>query len=387
MLPLMNSCVTQFLSKLPTNIDFNVYAFYKRLTFDVICSCGFGLQQSSSSTSSSPTIISKTTYEDYFEKTKELFSTDLTQRWWLRLTVVLGSMSLLSRMIEKFIRLADSLKRYLNECEILPLKWRMKFVELPRFWLNDRVSEIVDRAEIDDSDGMKRNDFVHILLRALKKDSESGSMSYGEILNNISLFMAAGYETSSSALAYSTYVLATHMDEQLKLQMEIDDVDFVENGLDYDSIIRKFEYLDRFIREVLRMYPIPPQVINRQCEHDTTVTDSNGREYMIKKGDIVQPDIYSIHYSSDYWGSVDPYIFYPDRHLSIPPHTPSFLAFGLGPRHCIGMRFALLEIKLTLIRLLKNYTIVKSDQLDEKWNINEKRVITPDECWIKLEKR
>ncbi len=40
----------------------------------------------------------------------------------------------------------------------------------------------------------------------------------------------------------------------------------------------------------------------------------------------------------------------------------SFLAFGFGPRNCIGMRFAQLEIRLTLAYLLKRFKFVANDQ-------------------------
>ncbi|CAF2745850.1 unnamed protein product [Rotaria sp. Silwood2] len=102
--------------------------------------------------------------------------------------------------------------------------------------------------------------------------------------------------------------------------------------------------------------------------------------------DIVQADVYSLHYSFDLWGPIDPALFYPDRHLTQQSQS-AFLTFGLGPRQCIGMRFAMLVIKLTLIRLLKEHTMVQSNKLEENWRLNDKRVITPQNCWIRLEKR
>ncbi|CAM4987320.1 unnamed protein product, partial [Rotaria socialis] len=80
----------------------------------------------------------------------------------------------------------------------------------------------------------------------------------------------ADYETTSTALAYTSHVLVTHPNEHLKLQEHIGsrfnpDTD---NEVSSYETISKMEYLDMFIGEALRIYPIAPVAINRQSTKD-----------------------------------------------------------------------------------------------------------------------
>jgi cytochrome P450 len=91
--------------------------------------------------------------------------------------------------------------------------------------------------------------------------------------------MAAGYETTSTALAYATYVLARHPDVLQKLQAEIDQLPLGNDDRseeetkkypDYD-IVAQIPYMDMFVSEVLRMYPIASVAVQRSASEDTVV--------------------------------------------------------------------------------------------------------------------
>ncbi|CAF4254079.1 unnamed protein product, partial [Adineta steineri] len=215
-------------------------------------------------------------------------------------------------------------------------------------------------------------------------------LSKDEVIGNTVAYMVAGYETSSSALAYATYVLAKHPDVLEKLQDEIDQLPIdtddnisdenIKEYPDYDTITH-LSYMDMFISEVLRMYPIGNLALQRCAAEDIVIQGIN-----IKKGTSVYPDVYSIHYDLELWGPDDPYIFIPERH-KIKRHPMAFLAFGAGPRNCIGMRFALIEMKMFLTRLLREYTILPGEHLESNLNIHEAFAIVPEAIWIKLVKR
>jgi cytochrome P450 len=103
-------------------------------------------------------------------------------------------------------------------------------------------------------------------------------------------------------------------------------------------------------------------------------------------GTVVQADIYSIHYDSDLWGPVDPHQFYPERHMT-KRHLLAYLPFGVGPRHCAGMRFALLGLRMACVRLLKEFTVLPSDKLKNSFCILEVNTVVPEAVWIRLERR
>ena len=93
-----------------------------------------------------------------------------------------------------------------------------------------------------------------------------------ETISNIYLFMIAGYETTSTTLANSTYVLATMPEIQDKLVNEINQNNWDNiNEEDAYETAANLPYLDLFIREVLRMYPVIIRGTARECSTTTTV--------------------------------------------------------------------------------------------------------------------
>ena len=102
-------------------------------------------------------------------------------------------------------------------------------------------------------------------------------------------------------------------------------------------------------------------------------------------GTVVQVDPYSIHYDVDLWGPVDPYKFHPERHAT-KRHPLAYISFGAGPRSCIGMRLAMMELKMACVRLLKTFTVLKSDKLESNFRINDCATIKPEAVWVKLER-
>ncbi|CAG2170770.1 unnamed protein product [Oppiella nova] len=172
-----------------------------------------------------------------------------------------------------------------------------------------------------------------------------------EILAQCFLFFTTGYETTATTLSICTYELALNPGLQDRLYGETKEA-FNEKGeMDYD-VLSRLPFLDALLSETLRHYPLGLR-LEREAMEDVMLGDTG---VMIEKGVIVEIPVYAMHHDPDHYA--DPFTFNPDRFMPsnrghIKPYT--YLPFGSGPRHCIAMRFALLEVKVALAKMSQRF--------------------------------
>lgn len=162
----------------------------------------------------------------------------------------------------------------------------------------------------------------------------SGAVDEKTLKDHIHMMLFAGNDTSSVAMSHILVMLAIHQDVQERVVDEVNRVlsnTPMDAPLTYESI-EQLTYMERVIRETLRLYPVGPYLA-RECTEDTKIS-----KCVIPAGANVIVSVYSLQRRCDVWGpdaeKFDPDRFERSRMESLPP--ASFLAFSRGARDCLG---------------------------------------------------
>uniref|UniRef100_A0A336M6U8 CSON013030 protein n=1 Tax=Culicoides sonorensis TaxID=179676 RepID=A0A336M6U8_CULSO len=202
-----------------------------------------------------------------------------------------------------------------------------------------------------------RNDFVDVLLKIQQLEEGNPDSIFTEdvLLAQAAVFVAAGFETSSSTIAFALYEIARNKNIQERIRKEISSILVNhENVVPFEAINSEMPFLHAVVSETLRLYPILG-VLDRKCVVPEGYSLEPYSSFRIPYGMAVYVPVAPIHYNSEYYP--DPKIFDPNRFLEKKMHSDTFLGFGLGPRNCIGERFAWIQVKMAIISLLKSFKI------------------------------
>ncbi|CAG9833427.1 unnamed protein product [Diabrotica balteata] len=267
---------------------------------------------------------------------------------------------------------------------------------MPQFLEDFFIKVVSDLVTYREKNNIYRKDFMHLLIQlknigkvtddgTIKKDSSKDfHLTMKEITAHSFVFFIAGFETSSTAMTYALFHLAQNQDIQDKARDEINAVLEKHNGVvSYDAIM-EMQYLEQIILESLRMHP-PVSQIERLCTKDYVIPDT---DILIEKGTILNISTRGIHYDPDIYSHpnvFDPDRFSPENKSSISPMA--FLAFGEGPRLCIGLRFGKLQAKVGLSSILRKYrvTLNEKTQLPLKYSAVKHFPNVEGDVWVNLE--
>ncbi|CAF1445348.1 unnamed protein product, partial [Rotaria sp. Silwood1] len=245
---------------------------------------------------------------------------------------------------------------------IIYLKWSSRYQQA-QATVERYLNKMIEQEMVESPDSIaqrKKTSLIASLVSSLqtderaearKKEEDKKGLSRKELFDEMLMFMIAGYETTSTALAWSIYQLSKHPPVQQNIKTELMQYHSSQYlSLDHlDSLI----YLDCFINEVLRYSPTIDGTY-RSLLVDDYLPNSGTRLY---KGNQVLIPTSALGQDPRHW-KIDPKLFYSERFLNEDKdhHPYALLPFGGGHRQCFGQDLARLELKVILARMLQQVT-------------------------------
>ncbi|XP_072749237.1 cytochrome P450 9e2-like [Anoplolepis gracilipes] len=319
MFKLMSDCGADFvnyLSQLPAEKkEMEMKDIFTRYTNDVIATCAFGISVNSM----------RNPENEFYVYGKEAtnFNTLALLKFY-----IFRSLPWLARILRlKFVR--EKIANFFRDLVKTTIKTR-------------------------DENGIIRPDMLQLMMENRGKDNKT-ELTIDDMVAQAFIFFFGGFDSSSQLMCFAAHEIAINQDIQEKLQNEIDEVLEKTNGQAPYEAINSMEYLNAVIDEALRKYPIG-LALDRLCLRDFELppTLPGMKPFTIKKGHSVWIPVYGLHHDPRYFEEpekFDPERFRGERKKSS-LNCGAYLPFGLGPRMCIGNRFALLETKVLLFHLL-----------------------------------
>lgn len=244
---------------------------------------------------------------------------------------------------------------------------------------------ITETVEARREKGIVRPDMIQLLMEA-----ESCSMK--ELVAQSFIFFLGGFDTTSTIMSLIAFELGGNPDVQEKLRQEVDRFFETKNEekVSYDEL-NKLKYLDMVCSEVLRFYP-PMLATDRLCvkEYQLPPPMEGYPGYKLMPGDVAVIDLTGIHMDPQFFSNpekFDPERFGEERKHEINPYA--YIPFGIGPRRCIGDRFAMMETKVLFVYLIRSFEIKLREGTEYPLNCEKGMVVIKPEggCNIELVRR
>ncbi len=245
-------------------------------------------------------------------------------------------------------RLRDRLCRFVASAVNPLYLWRALQVDLGplspwgRFLRLRREIDALLDAEIDgrSASSPARNDVLELLLAA--RDEAGEPMRRAQLRDELMTLLLAGHETTATGLAWTVHRILSEDGVLARLRAEVDGI--TAGGHVAVDQVGRLEYLDGVIKETLRMNPVIPDVL-RLVKRRLRIGGVD-----LPAGVAVAPNIHAAHRRPEAWPEPDR--FHPERFVGTRPSPYEFFPFGGGSRRCLGMAFALYEMKVVLATLV-----------------------------------
>ncbi|KAA8649479.1 hypothetical protein EYZ11_010867 [Aspergillus tanneri] len=198
-----------------------------------------------------------------------------------------------------------------------------------------------------------KQDLLQKLVEAVD-DRPASPFQTSDLQDEVVVLLTAGSETTANAEIFLLMFLAKHQDKLAKLHEEIDH--FYPNSTEETTadMAPQMPYLQACVNETMRLRAAMASGSPRETTEDTTILG-----YHVPKGTTVFPTTTTLHLDPKLWQQAE--MFIPERWLEPAADMKTtekiFYPFSAGSRVCIGKHFALQEVYLTIVSLLRVYTL------------------------------
>ncbi|XP_053617325.1 cytochrome P450 6B5-like isoform X1 [Plodia interpunctella] len=329
-----------------------------RFTMDCIGTCAFGVETKTMAQDSEENVFVKMGNEIFLESYWRGF-TQVIRSIWPALFYGLGGRSYPEEVDVFFSNLLTGV---FAERDYKPTN-RKDFVDLILNW---KTANCITGDSMDN----------------LKSDGKKVSLEVDDeiLVAQCTIFFAAGFETSSTTLQYTLFELAKNTEAQNRVIEEIDEYLLRhKNKLGYECIT-ELPYTEACFDEALRLYPVLG-MLTREVFEDYTLPCGAA----IEKGIRVHIPVYHLHHNPDFFPEPEvfrPERFYGEEKRNIIPYT--YMPFGEGPRLCIGMRFAKMQMFAGIVTLLKKYRVELAAGTPRALEFTPTTIVTQPKQLIKL---
>ncbi|KAK7788574.1 hypothetical protein R5R35_000159 [Gryllus longicercus] len=266
------------------------------------------------------------------------------------------------------------------------LKIRLMPKEVDEFFRSIVRDVLADREKKNTT----RNDYIQNLIYLKKKAEETGgSYTEEDITGHAVTFMTDGFETSSITMGFIMHHLSQNPHIQEAMWKEVKKAREENQGQLPFEVLMELPLLDQVIHETLRLHP-PLMALEKVCTTPTTLRASDGTEVHAPRGLLCVVPLRGLHKDPRFFHDperFDPDRFSPGRKSDIPKCT--YLGFGGGPRQCLGMRFALQQIKLGLASIVENFVIKTTPRTPKVIEQDPTYFLAcaKDGLWVRFEER
>lgn len=232
----------------------------------------------------------------------------------------------------------------------------------------EQVHQAVNLDGNHDDHSSDKTDIVSLYLdnyAVITGDDSAKSFDPRLLRDVVVNFLIAGRDTTAQALSWFFYCLDRNPRVASKIRDELrDKIPELFDGRDRAPTMEqvgRLVYLEAALRETLRLYPSVP-ISSKDANRDVILSDGTP----VRAGTTVLLTFYAMGRNPHVWGP-DAAEYKPERWLETVPGSKEprvksesafkFIAFNAGPRTCLGMNLAMLEMKITVAALLSRFHV------------------------------